>query len=157
MRIFRYLTALIMAISLAGCEQAPEKEPAGTLMGATGGAIVEPEVGSGGHLLPIVGGTLAGSWLGREIGKSLDSKDRAIMQQTTQKALSSSPAGRKSAWKNPDSGYSGTVTPQLIFINKEGLKCREYQQTLSAKAKIRSSYATACQQKDGLWRVVGKH
>jgi surface antigen len=157
MHRIRYLTVLMMTFSLAACEEGHEGRDTGTLIGAGAGLLIGSQVGGGGRVLAIVGGTLAGAWLGREVGKSLDHKDRAAMEQSTQHSLASSPAGTKSTWKNPDSGHSGTVTPQKIFHNQDGEKCREYHQTVNAEGRTETAYGTACQQKDGSWKVVGNH
>lgn len=145
----------ILALSLVACEQGHEKQQIGTIAGAAAGALLGSQIGHGtGRTLAIVAGTVAGAWLGGKLGKSLDKRDQEAMQQTTQKSLETSPTGTVSKWSNPDSGHSGTVTPQTTFTNKDGLKCREYQQTVTADGKTETAYGTACQQTDGSWKVV---
>ncbi|MFZ5609923.1 MAG: RT0821/Lpp0805 family surface protein [Pseudomonadota bacterium] len=142
--------ALILGL-LGGCDMD------GRTLGAIGGAAAGAGLGkaAGGGTLGIILGAAAGAWLGGEIGKSLDERDRHAMHTTTQAALDSSPAGTTSRWSNPQSGNSGTVTPQQSFTNAEGAECREFQQTVSAGGKTETGYATACRQPDGSWKVVG--
>lgn len=155
MQKLKLIPVFIVALSLAACEQGHEKQQAGTIIGAAAGALLGSQVGHGtGRTLAIIAGTAAGAWLGGKLGKSLDNRDRTAMQQTTQQSLTSSPTGTVSKWSNPDSGHNGTVTPQAAFTNKDGLKCREYQQTVTANGETETAYGTACQQKDGSWKVV---
>ncbi len=155
MKISRISCVFMLTVTLAACEAGKENQQAGTLIGAAAGALLGSQVGSGtGRTIAIAAGTLAGAWLGNEIGKSLDRKDRAAMQQTTQQSLSSSPAGTTSSWSNPESGNSGTVTPQPTYTNSSGQVCREYQQTVVVDDQTETGYGTACQQKDGSWKVV---
>ena len=149
------LTAsLIVAFSvpLSSCT----KEESGTLLGAIGGAAVGSAIGGHGtgRVVAIAGGTLAGAYIGKEAGKSLDRADRQAMQRQTQYALESSPSGTATSWQNPDSGHSGTITPQPAYTNKANQYCREYQQTVSVGGKTETAYGTACRQADGTWKIA---
>ncbi len=64
------------------------------------------------------------------------------------------PSGNTVAWNNPDSGNSGTVTPQRTFQTAGGTYCREYQQTVRIGGHREDAYGTACRQPDGAWQVV---
>jgi surface antigen len=152
MRRTTIILSCIGALLLTACEQGREGEQAGTLIGAAAGALLGREVGGGS--IGMVIGAVAGAYLGGELGKQLDSRDRAAMQQTTQSALATSPAGSTSRWTNPDSGNSGTVTPQEEFTNTQGETCREFQQTVTVDQDTQTAYGTACRQPDGTWRVV---
>lgn len=152
MRRITIILTCIGALLLSACEQGREGQQAGTLIGAAAGALLGREVGGGS--IGMVIGAVAGAYLGGELGKQLDRKDRAAMQQTTQNALATSPSGSTSRWTNPDSGNSGTVTPQEEFTSAAGETCREFQQTVTVDDDTQTAYGTACRQPDGTWRVV---
>lgn len=146
--------AVAGALSLTACEGAGGKETAGTLLGAAGGALLGAQVGSGsGQVLAAIGGGLAGAFLGNQIGKSLDKADQAYAEQASQQA-STAPIGETIAWNNPDSGNSGTITPQQDGYDSAGNYCREYQTTVTIDGQVQRAYGTACRQPDGSWVVV---
>lgn len=151
-------TTLIVALSLsvASCT----KEESGTLLGAIGGAAIGSAIGGKGggtgKVVAVAAGTLAGAYIGREIGKSLDRADRQAMQEKTQYSLEKSQSGQTSTWHNPDSGNSGTITPQPAYTNAEENYCREYQQTVTVGGKTETAYGTACRQPDGTWKIINQ-
>jgi len=154
-RTAQYLVIGVLTLGLAGCQEAGQKQTLGTLLGAVSGAVAGAQVGKGkGRIAAVAAGTLLGSLLGGSIGKSLDNADRIAMQQTTQQTLESSPSGKTVTWKNPDSGHSGTVTPQPSYKNSTGEYCREYQQSVTVNGKTERAYGTACRQPDGSWKIV---
>lgn len=147
------IVALMMG-GLAACEGGT-KERLGAVTGAAAGAILGSNIGGGdGRTAAIAVGTLLGALIGSEIGKSLDRADRAAMANTTQDALENGQSGQTQTWSNPDSGVSGSVTPQPAYQNNAGSYCREYQQTVMIDGKEESAYGTACRQPDGSWQVV---
>ena len=146
--------AAVAMLSVAGCSGG-EKEQAGTVIGAGLGALAGSKVGKGtGKLVAVAVGTLAGAALGGEIGRSLDRADRLAMERSTQGALESNRTGAASAWRNPDSGNEGTVTPVRTYRTASGQYCREYRQTITVGGKTESGYGRACRQPDGTWRIV---
>ncbi|MDA1097443.1 MAG: RT0821/Lpp0805 family surface protein [Proteobacteria bacterium] len=145
----------LIALSAAACQDAGEKQGVGTLLGAAGGALLGSQVGGGsGTLVAVAAGTLLGGFLGSEVGKSLDRADRLAMEKTTQRTLETTPSGDPVSWRNPDSGHSGTVTPQPSYQNASGQYCREYQQTITVNGKTETAYGTACRQPDSSWKIV---
>jgi len=150
------ITAVIVVafvLPLASCT----KEESGTLLGAIGGAVVGSAIGGKGggtgKVIAVAAGTLAGAYIGKEIGKSLDQADRQAMQQQTQHSLENTISGETTNWHNPDSGNSGTITPQPAFTSKTEEHCREYQQTVTVAGKTETAYGTACRQEDGTWKI----
>ena len=142
------------AFSLAACS-AGEKEKAGTAIGAGLGALAGAHVGKGsGKLVAVAVGTLAGAALGSEVGKSLDRADRLAMRRSTQSALERNRSGAATAWRNPDSGNEGTITPTRTYKTEAGRFCREYRQTITVGGKTEQGYGRACRQPDGSWRIV---
>ena len=157
MKLSRLVAVGTLVVALAACtgEQTGSKQTLGTLAGAALGGLAGSQIGSGkGKLAAVGAGVLLGGLLGSEVGKSLDRADRLAMSQTTQQALETRPSGTSAAWRNPDSGNSGTVTPQPAFTTASGQHCREYQQTVMIGGEAQSAYGTACRQPDGTWKIV---
>ena len=151
------LTAVIIvafSLTVTSCT----KEETGTLLGAIGGAVIGDAIGGHGtgKVIAIAVGTMAGAYIGSEIGKSLDRADRQAMQQRTQYSLETTQSGTTSNWHNPDSGNSGTITPQPAYSNKAEEYCREYQQTVTVGGKTETAYGTACRQPDGTWKITNQ-
>ena len=156
MQIRKFVLVGTMTVLLAACgDDTGTKQTFGTLLGAGAGALIGSQIGSGtGQLAAVAIGTLAGAYVGSEVGKSLDRADRAAMQQTTQSSLESTPSGTTTEWRNPDSGNSGTITPQPAYESSSGQYCREYQQTIVVGGQTENAYGTACRQPDGTWKIV---
>ncbi|MEQ8711145.1 MAG: RT0821/Lpp0805 family surface protein [Rhodospirillales bacterium] len=146
-------TALAGGLLLAGCTQnTGNKEVGGTLLGAGLGGLAGAQFGGGtGKLAATAVGVLAGAWLGNEVGKSLDRADRLAMHNTTQNTLESKPSGTTSSWSNPDSGHSGTVTPQPYYTNSNNQYCRPYTQTVTIDGRTEKLHGTACRNARGEW------
>ncbi len=154
-RNIRLFAIGLLALGLAACQQGGQKQTLGTLLGAVGGAVAGGQIGGGrGNLVAVAAGTLLGAYLGGEVGKSLDKADRLAIKQTTQQTLEATPSGNTVSWKNPDSGHSGTVTPQSSYKNASGQYCREYEQAITVGGKTETAYGTACRQPDGSWQIV---
>ena len=152
----KFVLVAILAVSVAACAQnRGPKETGGTLIGAAAGGLLGAQFGKGsGKLAAVAAGTLLGAWAGSEIGKSLDRADRLAMKQTTHSALETGRSSQPVSWRNPDSGHSGTVTPQPAYQTSQGQYCREYQQTVDIGGRTEQAYGTACRQPDGTWKVV---
>lgn len=69
-------------LAVSGCQNTGPKETAGTVLGAAAGGVLGSKVGKGtGNDIFIGAGTLAGAFMGKEIGRSLDNADRAVGQR----------------------------------------------------------------------------
>src|ERR687892_281152 len=124
------LLAGLVAVSLSACAdvQNRPKQSAGTLVGAGLGALAGSQIGSG-------SGQLAAA-------------------QATQSALEFTPSGAATAWRNPDTGHAGSVTPVRTY-ESGGRNCRDFDQTLMVDGRAETVRGTACRQPDGTWRVQG--
>jgi surface antigen len=58
------------------------------------------------------------------------------------------------AWKNPDTGHSGTVTPTKTYQAPGAGYCREYQATVEIEGKQEKASGKACRQPDGTWKIA---
>ena len=139
------VSALLVAFLLMGCESTGPKTAVGGLGGAAAGGLLAAALGGKGT------GIAAGSILGALIGRA---SDRAKAQTAASQALESVPSGQSVAWRNPDSGNSGVVTPTRTYQVSTGQYCREYTQTINIGGEKHQSYGTACRQPDGSWKIV---
>ncbi len=147
--------AAVVAVSPAGAEELFSKKNIGTVLGGVGGAVVGSQFGSGkGRLVGVAAGTLLGAFVGREIGSSLDEADQTAASRSAQNAFETGRTGQTVAWRNPDSGNEGTITPVRTYEASPGSYCREYQQTVTVGGKTEEAYGTACRQPDGSWKIV---
>ncbi len=156
MKITRIAIVFAAAFTLAACvTDGGQKETAGTLIGAGLGGLAGSQIGSGSGKLAAVGaGVLLGAILGRETGRSLDKADRLYAERTAAQSLEAAPTGATKAWKNPDSGNSGTFTPTRTYETSEGQPCRDYETTVTIDGKTEIVRGTACREPDGRWTVV---
>jgi surface antigen len=152
-------TALIVvvALGLGGCAQTGEtvknnpKTTMGGMLGAAGGGLIAAAAGA--SPAGIVGGIILGGLVGGAVGNALDQKDKEMAQQAAQRAFENSRSGEASAWHNPDSGNSGSITPTRTYQQPSGQYCREYQQDIIVGGKPEKTYGTACRQADGSWQI----
>jgi surface antigen len=173
MHVLKQTTTFITALALlAACSQdtaynasrggvtegaGMSKADYGTAIGAIGGGIAGYQFGGGsGKAIATVAGTLLGGALGRSLGGSLDRGDMAYYNQTSQRALETGQPGQALPWSNPQTGNSGTVTPQAYYQTPNGQYCREYSQQINVGGKTESGYGKACRQPDGTWQIVSQ-
>jgi len=151
--------ASLLAVSLSACQtdmQNNPKQTMGTLLGAGLGALAGSQIGGGkGQLAAVALGALGGAYLGSEIGKSLDAADKSMMQKNAQDSLEYAQTGTTTAWRNPDSGNSGTFTPTNTYQATSGQNCREFETTVYVDGKEETGTGRACRQADGTWKIVG--
>ena len=147
---------LAAGLSVAGCETTggnniASPENIGTILGAIGGAYLGSKVGSGDTrtVATALGGVLGGL-AGRAIARRLTQKDYSYMNDATEEAVSTN---SPRSWRNPESGASGTVTPTGSYV-KNGQKCTNFSQTVSAGGETGSGRAAACQMPDGSWQIL---
>ena len=159
--LFTALATLALAIGLSNpatagqhCSNWSGGAIVGTLGGAALGGFLGSQFGSGTGQLALTGaGVLVGGLVGNQVGKALTCQDQQQVTNTTQRTLESQPTGTASAWQNPDSGNSGSVTPTNTFQRADGRYCREFQQTITVGGETSSGFGTACRQDDGTWEI----
>jgi surface antigen len=125
------------------------------VLGSLGGAALGAGIVALAHGNPvaIVAAAVGGGLIGGAIGHHLDNKDKEIAAQTAASALENNHTGQPAAWKNPDTGNSGTITPTKTYQAASGQYCREYQQTILVGGEKHQAYGTACRQPDGSWKI----
>lgn len=153
-----------LVFSLAACETAGgygnggygiggmgPKETGGALIGAAAGGLIGSQFGGGsGQLAATAVGTLAGALIGAHFGRSMDRADMMYAERAHYGALDS---GRRTQWRNPQSGHYGHVEPgpSHYYGRRE---CREYSHTVYLEGYPETVYGTACREPDGSWRVT---
>lgn len=151
-------SAVALTMALTGCAANGQstlgpKTAIGGLGGAAAGGLLGAALGGGSK--GIAAGVILGGLLGGAAGNMLDQRDKKMAMQASQRALETAPSGQVTAWKNPDTGNSGTVTPQRTYQASNGQYCREFTQQIMIGGKKETSYGTACRQPDGAWKIVG--
>lgn len=145
--------AMVASLGLSACQT--NRETIGGATGAVLGGVLGAQVGKGtGQLVAVGAGAVLGGLLGSSVGRSLDEADRQRMASTTQTALETQPDRATSTWVNPNSGHSGSVTPQDTYRTTSGQYCREFTQTVEIGGRTEEAYGTACRQEDGSWKIV---
>ncbi len=153
----RHITlAVLIALILTACATTQGGDRSKTIIGGLGGAAAGGFLGAavGGDTAGIIAGTLIGGLIGGAIGDRLDAADRREAREAAQVSLEISRSGNATAWNNPDSGNSGTITPTRTFQTANGQYCREFQQTITIAGEENQGFGTACRQSDGSWKIV---
>ena len=150
--------ALVLAMQPARAASDCSRTSTGGIVGALGGAVVGgflgSKIGKGtGQLVATGAGVLLGGFLGNELGRRLSCKDQEMASTTAQQTLETQPTGAQVAWKNPDSGNSGTRTPVRTYQQTDGTPCRDFQQIITADGQTEQLEGTACRQQNGTWVV----
>lgn len=144
------LLVVIFSSSCATVQDNP-KTLLGSMAGAAGGGLIAAAAGGG--AAGIVGGVLLGGLLGGAVGNHLDQKDKEMAARNAQSTFEYGRTGQTTAWRNPDSGNSGSLTPTRTYQTTSGEYCREYQQEITVGGEKQQSYGTACRQPDGSWKI----
>ena len=148
----------LAAVLLTGCETVGETVRANpkTTIGAAGGATVGGLIAAaaGANPAAIAASVVGGLLVGGLVGNLLDDRDKRLQSEAAQRALETAKPGQTVAWRNPDSGHSGTVTPTKTVQTPNGY-CRDYQATVEIDGKQEKAAGRACRQPDGTWKVVG--
>jgi surface antigen len=80
-------------------------------------------------------------------------EDQALLLKNSNEALSQNADGHMSAWTNPTTGASGTITPVRSFTQK-GMRCREAEYTNHAGGFSGAGRFVFCRQPNGEWKIA---
>ncbi|MDH3701940.1 MAG: RT0821/Lpp0805 family surface protein [Alphaproteobacteria bacterium] len=148
----RIVCTLVVLIAVVGCESYAEREYVSM---AAVAPLLELKIGDNKtQTPPTAPGTLLGSYRGSAVGSSLDAADRRYAEQAAKKGLGTWPDKYTTRWSNPDTGHTGTFTPINSYLSDDRLRCRDYEQSITAIGQSQSDYGTACETDAGSWRVV---
>jgi surface antigen len=152
MTLARMFCAAAVAVTVIGCQGDPRHTEVSDVVVA---GLLESHIGGDhGQAVPTAGGTLLGPYSGSAVGRSLDRADRRHAEEAALSSLEGASDGQTSRWSNPTTGNAGSFTPVNVYRSADNLRCRDYQQTVTAGAQTQSTTGTACQVASGAWRVV---
>jgi surface antigen len=148
--------AVVVLVAILGTGCATMEANPKTTIGAAGGGMVGGLIAAaaGGNPAAIAASVIGGILIGGAVGNLLDQRDKQMAAEAAHRAMETAPTGQSVAWKNPDSGHAGTVTPTKTYQTSGGTYCREYQTTVVIDGKQERANGTACRQPDGSWRVA---
>ena len=145
----KHLIAASLALLLGACESNPSKENIGMVSGAVVGGVLGHQIGHGsGNAIATIGGAALGGFIGNRIGRNMDRDD----QHKAAQALETSPDGRASTWRNPNTGQTYAITPKRTYEGTDG-PCRDFETTTDIDARKETVRGTACRQPDGSWKT----
>jgi len=145
--------AMVAALGLAGCSEG-HNQTGSTLTGAALGGLLGSQFGRGdGRLAMTALGTLAGAAIGSSVGKRMDEVDRMRMREAEQRAYAA-PLNETIIWNNPNTGHRGSVRAVRDGRRDSGEYCREFQSEIIVGGEREQGFGTACQQRDGSWKIV---
>lgn len=152
--MLKQLAAAVIActVGITGCTTTQgQNEQAGMLIGGVLGGLLGAQVDEDDKDLrtaAIIVGTMAGAYVGGNVGRSMDDVDRMKTNQT----LETVRTGMGSTWTNPDSGNRYTVVPTRTY-DSGPRPCREYSIDAVIDGRLDKVYGTACRDPDGTWRT----
>ncbi|MCP4326981.1 MAG: hypothetical protein GY791_00895 [Alphaproteobacteria bacterium] len=160
--IFRKTCCVIAIVGLTGASVASctwveeqtglgQKTQIGAAGGAAAGGLLAAAVGA--SPLGLAAGVILGGLGGGAIGSLLDDNDKDEALKAQQQSLEKNKAGQTTTWNDPKDGDTGTYTPHNTYTTKDGLTCRDYEQTVTIDGKTEKATGTACKTADGSWRV----
>ncbi len=146
----RFILVVAVLFTLAACETEPSKQDMGTVLGGILGGVAGSQVGSGtGRTAAVVAGALVGAYIGRAIGKNMDDRDRL----NAGGALETSPTGKSTTWRNPDTGVDYAITPTRTYKTASG-PCRDFTSVAVIEGRKETVQGAACRQSDGTWKTM---
>jgi surface antigen len=153
MRTLAVTVTFIAGLALAGCSaDSGPRETSGAIIGGVAGGLLGNSIGDGGGqaAATIIGAAL-GAVVGSEIGRSLDERDREYAYMAADRGLRTN---RIEYWKNAESGRRGRFKPIRSYA-RDGRACRDFEHTIWVRGEPELVEGTACERRDGSWRIVG--
>jgi surface antigen len=85
---------------------------------------------------------------------ALPAADKEIADATRLKALESALSKSVVAWKGASPGTSGSVTPMRTYLARNGMMCREFEETMQVPDTGVVLNRLACRDAQGIWHLV---
>jgi surface antigen len=82
---------------------------------------------------------------------TLSTQDQRVMERAAQAALERNRVGEAEAWRNPETGFEGTITPLRTYRTAANEPCRDYEMAVSLRGTTNTARYTACRRTDGVW------
>lgn len=144
MKKYISITAVCLSLLVSSCAVQTNRAQSGAVMGAAGGAIIGQAIGHN-HQATLLG-ALAGTMIGYMVGNEMDKYDREQLNHAYERGIS----GQPTAWVNPDTGSSYTVTPQPAVTTNDG-PCRQANITAVIDGRTENTVTRACRDGNGQW------
>ncbi len=85
--------------------------------------------------------------------RAIELTDQQAREAALFQALEKHVSGEAVAWRNPDSGRAGVITPVRTFKNRQEQWCREYRSKEELAGTAEIHLAIACREPEGLWKT----
>jgi surface antigen len=175
MKLFARTSAVVVAgaLAMSACET---NEEMGQMFGALGGAAlglaIAGEDDDTMKAVAVVAGASLGAWIGGNIGRGLDERERGRLAYSTQQVLdadipassplraaaaqnaSAPPAGAPSAvWESPTNPgtVSGRSTVLAVSDAPSGAQCRKVRQSVTRNGRESFEDVQLCKAPGGGW------
>lgn len=150
MAIVKAFWVLAMAVVVTGCAGGAHR--GGMLSEVTVDRLLGSKVG--GDESTLAADALLGPYQGTEVGRMLDVADRRIAGDTARQGLETLPDNGMADWSNPDTGHSGSFALINTYTSMDGLRCRDFRQSITIDRQTQDEDGAACRTDDGSWRAV---
>lgn len=145
---------VVSGLLLAGCAaNSGPKETGGAVIGGVAGGLLGNTIGSGkGRAAATILGAALGAVVGGAVGRNLDDVDRERAYYAAERSFET---GREASWENPRTGNRGRIKPSRSYRRDDDRMCRDFEHTIWVDGEPELIEGTACEMRDGSWRVVG--
>lgn len=144
---------VVTGLLLAGCANSGPKETGGAVIGGVAGGLLGNTVGGGkGRAAATILGAALGAVVGGAVGRNLDDADRERAYYAADRSFRT---GREARWNNPENGHRGRFVPRRSYRDDDDRTCRDFEHTIWVDGEPELIEGTACEMRDGSWRVVG--
>ncbi len=150
MKMRSFAVAVGVAAMLGGCSNIPKGDQGMVIGGVLGGLAGSTIGGGSGRVIATIAGALIGGYVGREVGQHMDREDRARHERAVAESIAH---GGRHTWHNPHTRRHGGTVVLREHRSPRGY-CREYREWVVIDGREVPAYGTACQQRDGSWRIV---
>lgn len=144
--LIKFSVLCILLAVMSSCSNQLNRAQSGAGLGAAGGAIIGQAIGrnTGATLI----GAAVGTMVGYIVGNEMDKYDNQQLGQVYERGVS----GQTTSWRNPDSGYKHSVTPQVAVKTESGI-CRTAEIDSIIEGRRETTQATACRDEYGRWEL----
>lgn len=141
----KVIAVLLTAAVMVGCTNTGPNQTGGQIIGGVAGGLLGSQFGGGdGRLVATAVGAIAGTFIGGQVGKSMDDRDRALASQSANTALENNRDNVSSSWNNPNTSRKGSFTPVNSYQRNDGVWCRDYVNTVYIDGKAQQMKGRAC-------------
>ncbi len=94
-------------------------------------------------------------WLLPTLNARVPVRDCSSVSGLVNFVLENKKTGEGGSWRSRDRRFSGTVVPVQTYVRPDGIPCRRFSQTFTAKGQTRRAEGTACRNRNTAeWKLV---